>query len=48
MGNILKSNKVSSKLKNTSSNKRVIHKAKVLTPKDVQNNRSMAYTYLSF
>ncbi|WP_168816917.1 hypothetical protein [Lutibacter sp. B1] len=29
------------------STKKVIHKAKVLTPSDVEANRCMAYSYLS-
>ena len=49
MGNILNLTKKSKATKKSfTSTKKVNHKAKVLTPQDVQNNRSMAYQYLSF
>lgn len=48
MGIILSPNKNSKTAKKAlvSTNK-VTHKARVLTPSDVQKNRSMAYTYLN-
>ena len=49
MGNILNlSKKTKATKKLFASTKKVNHKAKVLTTQDVQNNRSMAYQYLSF
>lgn len=48
MGNIVRLNKNASSTKKVHvSTKKVIHKAKILTPSDVQANRSMAYTYLN-
>lgn len=49
MGNILNLNKkVKTTKKSFASAKKVDHKAKVMTLDDVKNNRSMAYTYLTF
>lgn len=48
MGNIITINKNSKSTKKSFlSTKKVTHKAKALTPSDVQANRSMAYTYLN-
>lgn len=48
MGNIIKISKNPKTTKKAFlSTKKVIHKAKVLTPSDVKENRSMAYTYLN-
>ena len=49
MGNILNLTKqLKVTKKSFTSVKKVNHKAKLMTPNDIKNNRSMAYTYLSF
>ena len=49
MGNILNLTKKSKATKKSfTSTKKVNHKAKVMTLDDIKNNRSMAYTYLTF
>lgn len=48
MGNFIKKNKTTSKrVTSVGSGKKVLHKAKVLTPADVEANRSSAYRYLA-
>lgn len=47
MGSFINKNNQTTSKRDRSTVNRIVHKAKILTAQDVEDNRSMAYTYLN-